>query len=105
MEKTIVPILRYHSIQNIPKSEVRSQKSEVRSHADLTCKATGIRFTNVATKKLGYRGCPVSEAICALSEPTGEKLVARTLFTRGLISFHGTNRRSGFRTTAGWHFN
>lgn len=77
MENTIVPILMYHSIRNVPTSEV------MRS---LHVKPQAFALQMWILKKLGYRGCSVSEAICALSEPTGEKLVALT-FDDGYENF------------------
>lgn len=93
MENTIVPILMYHSIQNVPKSEV------MRS---LHVKPQAFALQMWLLKKLGYRGCSVSEAIRALSEPTGEKLVALT-FDDGYENFLSNGlpilKRFGFNAT------
>ena len=77
MEKPIIPILMYHSIQPVPKTEVmRSLHVHPRSFA----------LQMSILKLLGYRGCSISEAVGALRSGSTERLVALT-FDDGYKNF------------------
>ena len=77
MEKQVIPILMYHSIQSVPRTEVmRSLHVHPRSFA------LQMRILRI----LGFRGCSVSEAVASLKSGTSEKLVALT-FDDGYKNF------------------
>ena len=77
MEKQVIPILMYHSIQPIPRTEVmRSLHVHPRSFA----------LQMWILKTLGFRGCSVSEAFTSFKSGSSEKLVALT-FDDGYKNF------------------
>lgn len=77
MENQVIPILMYHSIQSVPRTEVmRSLHVHPRSFA----------LQMRILKMLGFRGCSVSEAIASFKSGKPEKLVALT-FDDGYKNF------------------
>ena len=78
MEEKIIPILMYHSIQNVPKTET------MRS---LHVKPRAFAFQMWILKTLGYRGCSVSEVVTAFNNNSSEKLVGLT-FDDGYENFY-----------------
>ena len=78
MEIPKIPILMYHSIKDVGRSE------PMRSiHVPPTRFANQIRLI----KTLGYRGCSVTEAVDSLSRGCQDKLVALT-FDDGYLNFY-----------------
>jgi len=77
MERNKVPILMYHSIQNVSKTE------PMRS---LHVSPAAFKKQLQILKILGFRGCTVSEAVNALREGSKEKIVALT-FDDGYQNF------------------
>ena len=78
MEAKIIPILMYHSIQNVPKTEI------MRS---LHIKPRAFATQMWLLKTMGYRGCSVSEVLTALDNNSSEKLVGLT-FDDGYENFY-----------------
>lgn len=67
MEPKIIPILMYHSIQDVDKYEIMRSL-----HVKPKAFATHMRIL----RALGYRGCSVSEALDAFETKSQERLVA-----------------------------
>jgi peptidoglycan/xylan/chitin deacetylase (PgdA/CDA1 family) len=78
MEEKIIPVLMYHSIQNIPENEI------MRS---LHVKPRAFAIQMWLLKALGYRGCSVSEVLAAFNNNSSEKLVGLT-FDDGYENFY-----------------
>ena len=77
MDKTMIPILMYHSIQEVPRSEVMKS---------LHVKPSSFALQMQLLRLLGYRGCSVSEATNALQTSSSERLVGLT-FDDGYENF------------------
>jgi peptidoglycan/xylan/chitin deacetylase (PgdA/CDA1 family) len=93
MEKQVIPILMYHSIQSVPRTEVmRSLHVHPRSFA----------LQMRILKMLGFRGCSVSEAIASFKSGIPEKLVALTFddgYKNFLTNAAPTLKKHGFSAT------
>ena len=75
-----IPILMYHSIKLIEKSEVMKS---------LHVAPNAFKRQMLILKKLGFRGCSVIDAGNALRSGSTEKLVALT-FDDGYVNFYNT---------------